>query len=83
MSKGMAKTPGGNVAVNIYHGDLVVRSLISWITPFNWTFADRGIMEMVNANPDFDALLGIFEKALVSRVKRRLLIRSVRFCRSA
>ncbi len=55
----MAKTPGGNVAVNIYHGDLVLRSLINWITPFDWRFPDRGIMEMVNANPDFDALLGM------------------------
>ena len=59
MSKGTASTPGGIVTVNIYHGDLVVHSLISWITPFDWRFADRGIMEMVNPNPDFEALLGM------------------------
>jgi hypothetical protein len=59
LSKGGARTPGGNVAVNIYHGDLVVHSLIGWISPFDWTFGDRGIMEMVNSNPDFDALLGM------------------------
>jgi hypothetical protein len=59
LSKGAASTPGGNVAVNIYHGDLIVHSLIGWSTPFDWTFPDRGIMEMVNPHPDFDALLGM------------------------
>lgn len=59
ISKGTAKTAGGNVPVNIFHGDLFVRSLINWMTPFDWKFADRGLMEMVNSNPDFDALLGM------------------------
>jgi aspartyl protease len=59
MSKGAARTPGGNVAVNIYHGDVWLRSLISWTSPFEWCFADHGILEMVNSNPDFDALLGM------------------------
>lgn len=59
ISKGTARTPGANVAVNIYHADLFIRSLFNWMTPYDWKFADRGLMEMVNANPDFDALLGM------------------------
>ena len=27
--------------------------------PFEWRFHDIGIVEMVNPNPDFEALLGI------------------------
>jgi hypothetical protein len=59
LSKSTAATPGGNVAVNIYHGDLFLRSLIAWTTPFQWSFPDRGFIEMVNQNPNFDALLGM------------------------
>ena len=58
-SRSAARTPGGNVPVNIYHGDLFVRALFNWVTPYDWPFADRGLMEMVNANPDFDVLLGM------------------------
>ena len=59
LSKTTATTPGANVAVNIYHGDLFLRSMVSWITPFDWGFGDRGFVEMVNPNPNFDALLGM------------------------
>jgi Aspartyl protease len=59
IGKGGAQTPGGNTAVNVYHGDLFIRSLISWSSNFDWQFADRGLVEMVNPNPNFDALLGM------------------------
>ena len=59
LGKGGARTPGGNTVVNIYHGDLLLRSLIGWISPFEWRLSDRGLVEMVNQNPDFDALLGM------------------------
>lgn len=59
LGKSGVTTPAGNVAVNIYHGDLFFRSLISWITPFEWKFEDRGLCEMVHKNPAFDILLGM------------------------
>jgi hypothetical protein len=52
-------TPAGNVAVNLYLGDLYLRSMISWTTPFEWNFASRGLLEMVHKNPAFDILLGM------------------------
>jgi hypothetical protein len=59
ISKSIAFTPAGNVAVNMYHGDLFLRSLVSWSTPFDWPFRDRAFLEMVQQNPNFDALLGM------------------------
>jgi hypothetical protein len=59
LSKGSAATSAGVVAVNIYHGDLFLRSLIAWTTPFEWKFPDRGFMELLHQNPNFDALLGM------------------------
>jgi hypothetical protein len=58
ISKGSATTPGGNVSINIYHGDLVLRQIIG-SAPFEWRFSDRQIVEMVNPNAAFDALLGM------------------------
>jgi hypothetical protein len=59
MGKSGVTTPAGNVAVNIYHGDLFVRSLLGWVSPFEWKFGDRGLVEMVHKNPAFDILLGM------------------------
>ena len=59
IGKGNSSTAGGNRAVNVYFGDLYVRSQIAWVTPFEWQFADRGLVEMVHQNPNFDALLGL------------------------
>lgn len=59
LGKSGVTTPAGNVAVNIYHGDLFFRSLISWQSPFEWKFADHGFCEMVHKNPAFDILLGM------------------------
>ncbi len=59
ISKSFASTPAGNVAVNMYHGDLYLRSLVSWATPFDWSFNDRAFAEMVHQNPNFDILLGM------------------------
>src|ERR1700679_941204 len=42
ISKGQASTPGGMVANNIYHGDLILRPMIG-ATPFEWRFPDRPI----------------------------------------
>jgi len=47
------------VPVNVYHGDLFLRSLVAWTAPFDWKFPDHGFIEMVNSNPNFDALLGM------------------------
>lgn len=55
----MVATTAGNIAVNSYHGDLFIRSLITWTSSFDWSFNDRGLMEMVNQNPQFDILLGM------------------------
>ena len=59
MGKSGVTTSAGNVAANIYHGDLFFRSLMSWMTPFDWSFTDRGLCEMVHKNPAFDILLGM------------------------
>jgi hypothetical protein len=59
MGKGGVTTTARNVAVNIYHGDLFLRALINWATPFEWNFNDRGLLEMVHKNPAFDILLGM------------------------
>jgi hypothetical protein len=59
MGKSSANTPAGTVAVNIYHGDLFLRSLLSWTSPFEWKFNDRGFLEMKAKNPAFDVLLGM------------------------
>jgi hypothetical protein len=59
MGKSGVTTTAGNVAVNIYHGDIILRSLISWGSPFEWNFNDRGFLEMVHRNPAFDILLGM------------------------
>jgi hypothetical protein len=59
ISKSFVTTTAGNVAVNIFHGDLFVRSQISWTTPFEWKFADHGFCEMLHKNPAFDILLGM------------------------
>ena len=45
--------------MNIYHGDLVLRPLISWTTPFEWKFQDLGFLEILHKNPSFDILLGM------------------------
>jgi hypothetical protein len=58
VSTGSAQTPGGVVATNIYHGDLVLRPMVG-SAPFEWRFHDIGIVEMVSPNPDFEALLGM------------------------
>jgi hypothetical protein len=58
ISKGAASTPGGMVATNIYHGDLILRPMIG-AAPFEWRFADQRIIEMVNPNAAFEALLGM------------------------
>ena len=58
VSKGSASTPGGNVAVNLYLGDLFLRPMIG-TRPFEFRFGDRGLSEMVNPNPHFEALLGM------------------------
>jgi hypothetical protein len=59
ISKGAAATPGGVHAINVYHGDIFVRSLISWTSTFEWTFPDRPLMEVIHQNPEFDILLGM------------------------
>jgi hypothetical protein len=59
MGKSGASTPAGNIAINIYHGDIFFRSLIGWKTPFEWAFNDRGLCEMVHKNAAFDILLGM------------------------
>jgi hypothetical protein len=59
MGKSGVTTTAGNVAVNVYHGDMAIRSLINWATPFEWVFNDRGLLEMVHKNPAFDILLGM------------------------
>jgi hypothetical protein len=59
LGKGGATTPAGNVAVNLYHGDLLFRSLVGRPSTFEWRFADRTFVEMLNPNPAFDALLGM------------------------
>jgi hypothetical protein len=59
IGKAGVATTAGSVAANMYHGDLFLRSLISWVTPFEWKFADRGLLEMIHKNPAFDILLGM------------------------
>ena len=59
IGKSGVTTTAGNVAVNLYHGDLFLRSLIQWTSPFDWSFSDRGLLEMVHQNPAFDILLGM------------------------
>jgi hypothetical protein len=59
ISKGSSSTPGGIVATNIYHGDLVLRPLLPGGAPFEWRFQDWRIIEMVNPNTAFEALLGM------------------------
>src|SRR5215467_11854140 len=51
ISKSAASTPAGSVAVNVYHGDLLLRPLIGGVTPFEWRFPDRGLLEMLHHNP--------------------------------
>jgi hypothetical protein len=58
ISKVPASNPGGVIAVNIYHADVFLRPLIGG-KPFEWLIPDRGILEMVNPNPNFEALLGM------------------------
>src|SRR4051812_7329105 len=58
ISVGRAHTPGGVVTTNIYHGDLLLRPVIGH-GPFEWRFWDRQFIEMVNPNPEFEALLGM------------------------
>jgi hypothetical protein len=59
MGKTGVTTPSGNVACNVFHGDLFVRSMISWNSPFEWKFNDLGFVEMLHKNPAFDILLGM------------------------
>ncbi len=59
MGKTTASTPSGNVSINVYHGDLVLRSLISWRTEYEYRFPDMPFCELSNPSPSFDALLGM------------------------
>jgi hypothetical protein len=59
LSKTLVATTSGNVTVNVYHGDLYLRSLVAWTLPFEYVFNDQPLSEMLNANPNFDALLGM------------------------
>jgi hypothetical protein len=59
IGKGTVSTPAGVQAVNHYFGDVYIRSLINWAANFEWQFGDRGLVEMVQKNPNFDILLGL------------------------
>jgi hypothetical protein len=54
-----AITPAGIAATNNYFGDIFINSMVSGITPYLWPFPDRGLVELLHQNPNFDALLGM------------------------
>jgi hypothetical protein len=58
LGKNTVTNTSGPVAVNNYHGDLFLRPIIG-SGPFEWRFADRGLLELLHQNQHFDALLGM------------------------
>jgi hypothetical protein len=59
VGKSTVDTTAGVVPVNVFHADIYLRSLIAWVSPFEWTFVDRGLLELLHQNPAFDILLGM------------------------
>ena len=58
LGKDTVTNTSGSIDVNIYHGDLVLRPVIG-AGPFEWHFSNRGFLELLHQNPNFDALLGM------------------------
>jgi hypothetical protein len=59
LGKTPVSTPSGRGPVNLYHGDLFLRSLIGWTARFEWKFQDCFFPEMLQKHPSFDILLGM------------------------
>jgi hypothetical protein len=58
VGKDSANNTSGVIAVNIYHGDLVLRPMMDG-SQIEWRFDDRRFIELLHVHPEFDALLGM------------------------
>lgn len=59
IGKSAIVTATGVVPVNVFYGDLHIRSLLSWQTPFQSRFDDQSFAELPHKHPSFDVLLGM------------------------